>query len=124
MTFMVDNEGIVNLNKPETIDGLREELDSLYSNLHKARLEIRAKAKRLDEICGANPDSLAKARKEATQSRAECERDSDVCWDNAEANIAEYHIFDILEMYGEYNPKRTAKIEADIAATKMLRNEL
>lgn len=123
MAFMVGNEGVVDLDKPETIDGLKEEIDQLHVNKRNITEEIEAKVKRLDEICGADPDALKQIRQEAVQSNVDCGYDG-MLEDNAEYEIATYHIFDLLEMYGEHDDGRSAKVEADIAATKMIRDEL
>ena len=124
MAFMVGNEGVVDFDKPETIDGLKEEIDQLHVDKRNIIKEIETKVKRLDEICGADPDVLKQIRQEAVQSSIDCGTDSGQLEDNAEYEIATYHIFDLLEMYGEYDDGRSAKVEADIAATKMIRNEL
>jgi len=124
MAFMVGNEGVVDLDKPETIDGLKEEIDQLHDDKRNIIKEIETKVKRLDEICGADPDVLKQIRQEAVQSNVECGYDGGILEDNAEYEIATYHIFDLLEMYGEHDDGRSAKVEADIAATKMIRDEL
>ena len=122
MAFMVSNEDVVDFaDKPKTIDGLNKEIDDLWKKKHKLMAEIEEKIKLLDKICGANADDLWKFRTMVIDSTSDGIRDD--VYEVAEDQVALYSIFDLLELYGEEN-ETADKIEADIAATKMLRGEL